>query len=78
VVVASYHPDVCPDGLRKYTKALGIPRLRWEDNIKMDLREIEWGAVDWIYLVHDRVQWRALLNTVMKPSSSIKCWEILE
>jgi hypothetical protein len=35
------------------------------DNIKMDLREIGWNGMDWIDLVQDRDQWRALVNTVM-------------
>jgi predicted nucleotidyltransferase len=35
------------------------------DNIKMDVREIEWDAMDWIYLAQDRDQWRAVVNTVM-------------
>jgi hypothetical protein len=35
------------------------------DNIKMDLREIEWDGMDWIDLVQDRGQWRALVNTIM-------------
>jgi hypothetical protein len=34
--------------------------------------------MDWINLAQDRDQWRALVNTVMKPSGSIKCWEVLE
>jgi hypothetical protein len=34
-------------------------------NIKIDLREIGWGGMDWIDLAQDRVQWRALVNTVM-------------
>jgi hypothetical protein len=38
----------------------------WVDNIKMDFREIGWGAMDWIVLAEDRDQWRALMNTVMK------------
>jgi hypothetical protein len=46
-------------------RPLGRPRRRWEDNIKMDLREIEWGRTDWIDLVQDRDQWRALVNTVL-------------
>jgi hypothetical protein len=40
-------------------------RRRWEDNIKMDLREIGWNGMDWIDLAQDRDQWRALVNTVM-------------
>jgi hypothetical protein len=50
-----------PDGRRP----LGRPRLRWEDNIKMDLREIGFGDVDWIHLAQDRDRWRALVNTAM-------------
>jgi hypothetical protein len=36
-------------------RPLGRPRRKWEDNIKMDLRERGWGGVDW----------RALVNMVM-------------
>jgi hypothetical protein len=35
------------------------------ENIKMDLREIEWEGMDGIDLAQDRDQWRALVNTVM-------------
>jgi hypothetical protein len=35
------------------------------DNIKMDLREIGWNGIDWIDLVQDRDQWRALVNASM-------------
>jgi hypothetical protein len=41
------------------------PRRRWEDNIKMDLRKIGFGDVDWIHWAQDRDRWRALVNTVM-------------
>jgi hypothetical protein len=41
------------------------PRHRWVDNVKMDLREIGWGGVDWISLTKDRDQWKAVVNTVM-------------
>jgi hypothetical protein len=44
---------------------LGRPRRRWEDNIKLDLREIGIDRVNWIRLAQDRVQWRAFVNTVM-------------
>jgi hypothetical protein len=50
-----------PEGKRP----LGRPRRRWENYIKMDLRGIGWGSMDWIDLAQDRDQWRALVNTVM-------------
>jgi hypothetical protein len=50
-----------PEGKRP----LGRPRCRWKDNIKMGLREIGWGGMDWIYLAQDRDQWKTLVNTVM-------------
>jgi hypothetical protein len=50
-----------PEGKRP----LGRPRRRWEDNIKMDLREKGWGGMDWIDLAEDRNQWRTFLYTVM-------------
>jgi hypothetical protein len=46
-------------------RQLGRPRRRRVDNIKMDLRDIGWGGMDWIDLGHDTNQWRALVNTVM-------------
>jgi hypothetical protein len=49
-----------PEGKRP----LGRPRRRWEGGIRMDLREIGWGSVDWIQLAQDRDWWRALVNTV--------------
>jgi hypothetical protein len=50
-----------PEGKR----LLGRRRRRWMDNIKMDLREIEWDGMGWIDLLQDRDQWRATVNTVM-------------
>jgi hypothetical protein len=50
-----------PEGKRP----LGRLRRRWEDNNRMDLREIGWEGVDWMHLAHDRDQWRAVVNTVM-------------
>jgi hypothetical protein len=50
-----------PEGKRP----LRTPRRRWEDNIRMDLREIGWIGMDWIDLAQDRDQWRALVNTIM-------------
>jgi hypothetical protein len=46
-------------------RPLGRPRRRWEDNSKMDLREIGFEDVDWIHLAQDRDRWRAPVNTVM-------------
>jgi hypothetical protein len=50
-----------PEGKRP----LGRHRRRWENNIKMDLREIGINGANWIRLAQDRVQWRAFVNTVM-------------
>jgi hypothetical protein len=50
-----------PEGRRP----LGSPRRRWEDNIKVDLREVGWGGMDWINLAQDRDRWRALVYTVI-------------
>jgi hypothetical protein len=46
-------------------RPLGRPRLRWIDNIKMDLLEMGVSVVDWIGLAQDRYRWRAVVNTVM-------------
>jgi hypothetical protein len=40
-------------------------RCRWEDEIRMDLRKIGWGNVEWIQLAQDRGRWRAVVNAVM-------------
>ena len=46
-------------------RPLGRPRRRWEDNIKMDLREVGCDPGDWIALAEDRDQWRAYVRAVM-------------
>jgi hypothetical protein len=51
-----------PEGKRPLVR----PRRRWEDNIKLDLREIRIDGANWIQLAQDRVQWRNFVNTVMK------------
>jgi hypothetical protein len=53
----------------------GRPRRKWEDNIKLDHREIGWGVMDWVNLAQDRDQCRALVNMVMinEPAGSIQC-----
>jgi hypothetical protein len=50
-----------PEGRRPLER----PRRRWEDNIKMVLRGVGWGGVDWIDLAQDRDRWRGLVYTVM-------------
>jgi hypothetical protein len=50
-----------PEGKRP----LGKPRRRWEDNIKLDLKETQIDGANWIQLAQNRVQWRAFLKTVM-------------
>jgi hypothetical protein len=49
-----------PEGKRP----LGRPRHRWEDNIKMNLREAGEGRRDWMELAQDKDRWRALVGTV--------------
>ena len=58
-----------PEGKRP----LGRPRLRWEDNIRMDLQELGYGGMDWIELAQDRDRWRVSLKYGKEPSGSIKC-----
>jgi hypothetical protein len=77
-VVRSRKMDVAcsTDGREKFTfiilvgnlegkRSLGRSMRRWEDNIKMDLREIGWKGVDWIHLAQDRDQRRNLVYTLM-------------
>jgi hypothetical protein len=51
-----------PEGKRP----LGRPRRRWEDNIKMEVREVGCGGMDWIEMAQDRDRLRAFVNAVMK------------
>jgi hypothetical protein len=44
---------------------IGRPRRRWNDNIKMDLREIGSSLMEWINLAENREQWRVLVITTM-------------
>jgi hypothetical protein len=50
-----------PEGKRP----LGRPRRKWEDGIRMDLRDIGLGGVDWIRLSQGRDRWRAVVSAVM-------------
>jgi hypothetical protein len=52
-------------GRPEIKRPLGRPRYRWENNIKLDLREIGIDGTNWIQLAQDRFQWRNFVNTVM-------------
>jgi hypothetical protein len=58
-------------------RALGRPKRRWQDNIKISLIKIGSSFMDWIGLAQGRDQRRSLEHN-NEPSGSIKCWEILE
>jgi hypothetical protein len=46
-------------------RPFGIQRRRWENNIRMDLRDIGWEGVNWVHLVQDKDQWQAVVNMVI-------------
>jgi hypothetical protein len=61
----------------KSQKEKGPRSRRWEDNIKLDIREIE-GNMDYIYLTEDRDQWSVLVKNGNELSGSIIFWKIFE
>ena len=52
-------------GMPEGKRPLGRPRLRWEDNIKVNFKDVRWEAMDWIVLAQDMSRWRGLVNAVM-------------
>jgi hypothetical protein len=58
-------------------RPLGRPRCRWEDNIRMGLRELGWSGMDWIDLAQYRKRWRALVNVVMNIRAPSKAGKYL-
>jgi hypothetical protein len=52
-------------GRTEYKRQLVRPRRRWEDSIKLDLRETGIDGANWIQLGQDTIRWRAFVNTVM-------------
>jgi hypothetical protein len=44
---------------------IGRPRRRWEDNVKMDYKEMSLKVVNWIFPAQDRDRWWAVVNAVM-------------
>jgi hypothetical protein len=66
----STHGEVCNAykifvGKPEENRSIGRPRRRWENNIRMGLKEIAWEGMDLTHLAQDRDRWRALVNTVM-------------
>jgi hypothetical protein len=55
----------------------GRRRRRWKDNIRMDLRKIEWVGVDWMHQAQDRDQWQGLVNTGLNLRVPWKAWNFL-
>jgi hypothetical protein len=54
------------------------PIRRWVDDIKIDLRKMEWDGMDWLDLAQDRDQWRGSCVHSDEPSGSLKWWEVPE
>lgn len=53
---------VKPEGRRKLERS----RCRWEKNIIVGLKEVEWEGTNWIDVAQVRVRWRVVVNVVMK------------
>jgi hypothetical protein len=49
----------------KGNRPFGRPRRKWEDNIRMDIKEVVWEDVDRMHMAQDRDQWRGLVNTAV-------------
>jgi hypothetical protein len=58
-----------PEGKRPLRR----PRCCWKGNIKMDLREIVWGGMDWIDLTEDRDKCTTIVITVINLLVFMKC-----
>jgi hypothetical protein len=64
-------------------RPLDILRCRWEDNIKMCVREIGWEVVDWIFMTEEREGWWTVVNTVINlrvprnVGNNFKIWEMI-
>jgi hypothetical protein len=64
-MVAKRNPYRILVGKPEGKRPLRRPRRRWVDNVKIDLTETGRDGMDWIDLVQDRDQWRALVNTAV-------------
>jgi hypothetical protein len=56
---------ISSEGRPEGKRPMGRPRRRWEDNTKLDLREIRIDGTNWVQLSQDRLKWWAFVNTVM-------------
>ena len=65
-LVARMEEDKCAFKILIGKRPLGSPRLRWENNIRVDLKEIGINTRNWVYSAQDRDYWRALVNAVLK------------
>jgi hypothetical protein len=75
--ISFIHRMICTNGKRNAdrilvgnpegNRPLGRPRRSWADKIKMDLKEIGWGVMDWADLAQDRNQWMALMLNLRDP-----------
>jgi hypothetical protein len=52
-------------GKPKGKRPLRRPRCKWEDGIRMDLKEIGWEGAEWVQLAQDRGRWQAVVTVVM-------------
>ena len=53
-------------GKTEENRQIWRPRFQWEDNIKMDLQEIEWGSANWIALAQIGIKWMVVVDEEMK------------
>jgi len=52
-------------GKSESKKPLERPRRRWEENIRIYIRETRWEVVYWAHMAEDKDQWRGQMNTVV-------------
>jgi hypothetical protein len=64
-------------GKPEWKRPLVRSRRRWEDNIRIDLREVGWESVVWFHLAQERDQWLYLVNTVTNLRVPYKVWNFL-
>jgi hypothetical protein len=60
-------------------RPFGRPRHRCGLNIEINLKEIDWEGVEWVYLAQDKVQWLDLVNMIMnlQAGNFLSSWAII-